>query len=328
LIEMAQPTGSVFSAELPERGAARIGDRFSVAPSPDALAGYARLLRGVLDDLPWAVVVVEAGRRVALWNEELDALVPQTSGEPIHRDLDGLIRALRRLTIDPGEFERLLEQALDGSGEPREFEVGLVDGGALAIAVAPLRDGHDSQIICLRDATGELHARRELEHRALHDPLTSLPNRELLLDRLAVALARRVRQGTALGVIFIDLDEFKQINDEYGHVVGDEVLVSVAHRLQREVRDGDTVARYGGDEFVVLCEDLASEHTAEPLARRLARAVAQPVTAGGRLLEISASIGVVVEGDPATDPEALLARADAEMYRHKRRSARGTPGAR
>jgi diguanylate cyclase (GGDEF)-like protein len=188
---------------------------------------------------------------------------------------------------------------------------------------SPLRDGEGSHIVCLRDSTGELHARRELEHRALHDPLTSLPNRELLLDRLAVALARRVRQGTSLGVIFIDLDEFKQINDEFGHVVGDEVLVSVAHRLQREVRDGDTVARYGGDEFVVLCEDLASELTADPLARRLARAISQPVTAGGRLLETSASIGVVVESDPATDPEALLARADAEMYRHKRRSARG-----
>ena len=300
--------------------------RASVSPSAGALASYARLLRGVLDDLPWAVAVIEPGRRLALWNDGLDVLVPRSSADQIHRDLDSLIRALRRLTIDPGEFERQLEQALDGDGGEHEFEVGLIDGGALAVAVTNLREAEGSHVICLRDSSGELNARRELEHRALHDPMTSLPNRELLLDRLAVALARRVRQGTSLGVIFVDLDEFKQINDEYGHVVGDEVLVSVAHRLQREVREGDTVSRYGGDEFVVLCEDLASEEAAEPLARRLAHAIAQPVTAAGRLLEIKASIGVVVEADPAADPEALLARADAEMYRHKRRSVRNPPG--
>jgi diguanylate cyclase (GGDEF)-like protein len=190
------------------------------------------------------------------------------------------------------------------------------------VGVVPLRVGDGAHIIWLRDASGELHARRELEHRALHDPLTKLPNRELLLDRLSVALARRVRQDTAVGVVFIDLDDFKRVNDEHGHAVGDDLLVSVAQRLQREVRDGDTVARYGGDEFVVLCEDLASEDTAGPLARRLGSAIAQPVTAGGLLLRVGASIGVVVESDPATDPETLLSRADAEMYRHKRRTGR------
>jgi diguanylate cyclase (GGDEF)-like protein len=325
---MTPQSSPIWSTER-AANAIRSGARATVSPSAAALQSYARLLRGVIEDLPLAVVVVGAGRRLALWNDELDVLVPRSSDEPIERDLDALVEALRRMASDPGELDRELDEALSGSGSEREFEVGLADGGALAITVAPLRDGEDkdSYIICLRDATGELHARRELEHRALHDPLTSLPNRELLLDRLAVALARRVRQGTSLGVIFIDLDGFKQINDEHGHAVGDEVLVSVAHRLRREVREGDTVARYGGDEFVVLCEDLASEQTAEPLARRLSRAIAQPVTAGGRLLEVAASVGVVVERDPTAEPEALLARADAEMYRHKRRSARTPPDA-
>ena len=153
----------------------------------------------------------------------------------------------------------------------------------------------------------------------MHDTLTGLPNRELLMDRLTVALARLGRQGTAVGVLFIDLDGFKEVNDVHGHQVGDELLVSVASRLRREVRDGDTVSRYGGDEFVVLCEDLQRIEAAEPLAQRLADAVAQPVSTGERLLVVQASIGVVVEQNPAVSAEALVKRADAEMYRVKHR---------
>jgi diguanylate cyclase (GGDEF)-like protein len=319
---MTEHTGSIFPAEP---AAGPLGDaeaRSEAYPSADALRSYATLLRGVLDEIPLAVAVVEDSGRLALWSEELDALVPQPRAPRASRDLDGLIRALRRIAVDPAELERLLAQALGAAGGGQQFEVALLDGGALVISISALRDADGAHLLCMRDASGELQTRRALEHRALHDPLTNLPNRALLRDRLAVALARRVRQGTAVGVIFIDLDDFKRVNDEHGHPVGDELLVSVAQRLLREVREGDTVARYGGDEFVVLCEDLVNDHTAEPLARRLGGAIAQPVTAGDRLLEITASVGVVVEGDPAADPEALLARADAEMYRHKRRNGR------
>jgi diguanylate cyclase (GGDEF)-like protein len=315
---MTEHSGSIFSVDpAPATDALR-----PTYPSADALRSYATLLRGVLDDMPVAVAVVEAGGQFALWSQELDALVPQPGVGRAHRDLDGLISALRRGAVDPGEVERLLMDALADVSDGEEFEVALLDGGALAISVSALHGTDGAHLLCLRDASGELQTRRALEHRALHDPLTNLPNRALLHDRLAVALARRVRAGTSVGVIFIDLDDFKQVNDAYGHGVGDELLVSVAQRLQREVRDGDTVARYGGDEFVVLCEDLANEHTAEPLAVRLGGAIAQPVTVGDHLLEITASLGVVIEGDPTTDPEALIARADAEMYRHKRHGSR------
>jgi diguanylate cyclase (GGDEF)-like protein len=317
--EASKYAGSAWLSESddgPRRGA-------SALPSHEALQSYARLLRGVLDDLPFAVIVVEADGRLALWNHELDALVPRSDTDGPQRDLAGVMLALRDTLVKPDDFERAVDDALEDAQDGHEFEATLLDGGALAVGVVPLRLGDGAHIIWLRDATCELHDRRALEHRALHDPLTKLPNRELLLDRLAVALARRVRQDTAVGVIFIDLDDFKRVNDEHGHAVGDELLVSVAQRLQREVREGDTVARYGGDEFVVLCEDLANEQTAGPLARRLAAAIAQPVTAAGRLLRVGASIGVVVESDPTTDPEALLSRADAEMYRHKRREKKG-----
>ena len=235
-------------------------------PSWEALRAYSLLLRGVLDGLPFAVAVFEAGETMTLFNEELVQLFPDAPrGGPM--DLAKLIEALRLIVTDPEMLEARLRDATRDPQGAAEFEVALTDGGALAISATTLSMGAGMTVVCVRDATGELHARRELEHRAMHDPLTGLPNRDLLMDRLSVALARLGRQGTGLGVLFIDLDGFKQINDAHGHAVGDELLVSVAARLRREVRDGDTVARYGGDEFVVLCEDLVHLEAAERDAR-------------------------------------------------------------
>jgi diguanylate cyclase (GGDEF)-like protein len=292
------------------------------APSWDALHGYSQLLRGVLDAMPYGVAVLDRGGTLTIWNHELSSMLPAAPTRGGHHDFATLVREVQRIVAEPEVFEERLREALERSspnGELHrgEFEVALRDGGALAISTSPLGRGDGTTVICFRDATGELHTRRELERRAMHDSLTGLPNRELLMDRLTVALARLGRQGTAVGVLFIDLDGFKEVNDVHGHDVGDELLVSVAGRLRNEVREGDTVARYGGDEFVVLCEDLARIDAAQPLAERLAEAVAKPVSTGGRLLVVRASIGVVVEQNPSTSAEALVKRADAEMYRVK-----------
>ena len=276
------------------------------------------MLRGVLDGLPFAVAVFEAGERMTLFNDELAQLLPETPRLG-SMDLAQLTEALALIVTDPEMLETRLRDAMRDPQGATEFEVALSDGGALAISATTLPVGAGATALCLRDATGELHARRELEHRAMHDPLTGLPNRDLLMDRLSVALARLGRQGTGLGVLFIDLDGFKQINDAHGHAVGDELLVSIASRLRREVRDGDTVARYGGDEFVVLCEDLVHLDAAMPLAHRLALAIGQPVSSGDRLLAVQASVGVIVEQNPGTSAESLVTRADAEMYRVKQR---------
>jgi diguanylate cyclase (GGDEF)-like protein len=305
----------------------RPAPRLSTAPSWEALRGYATLMRGVLDALPFGVAVLDRGGTLTTWNNELASMLPSPPSRGGTHDISVLVRQVHRIVADPQDFDARLKLALeppesDAEGEPvpsNEFEVALHgdDGGALAVSVNPFGDADESIVICFRDATGELRARRALEHRAMHDALTKLPNRELLMDRLSVALARLGRQGTAVGVLFIDLDGFKEVNDLYGHDVGDELLVTVAERLRREVRDGDTVARFGGDEFVVLCEDLVHIEAAEPLAHRLADAVAQQVSVGERLLSVNASIGVVVEQNPATSAEELVKRADSEMYRVK-----------
>jgi diguanylate cyclase (GGDEF)-like protein len=296
------------------------------APSWEALRGYATLMRGVLDALPFGVAVLDRSGTLTTWNRELASMLPSPPSRGGTHDLSVLRREVHRIVADPQDFDERLNAALapapaevDGERPPGEFEVALhgEDGGALAVSVSGFGDDDESIVICFRDATGELRARRELEHRAMHDQLTGLPNRELLMDRLSVALARLGRQGTAVGVLFIDLDGFKEVNDVYGHDVGDELLVNVAARLRREVRDGDTVARFGGDEFVVLCEDLVRIEAAEPLANRLAAAVAQPVSITERMLVVRASIGVVVEQNPAMSAEALVKRADEEMYRVK-----------
>ncbi|HEV7862361.1 MAG TPA: EAL domain-containing protein, partial [Acidimicrobiia bacterium] len=158
-----------------------------------------------------------------------------------------------------------------------------------------------------------------LAYQALHDPLTGLANRALLLDRLSQAVARAGRQPAALAVLFLDLDRFKVVNDGLGHRAGDELLQAVANRLLAVVRPEDTVARLGGDEFVVLCEQLAGEAQASQLAERIAEALRRPVTVSQRDVTITASIGIVVADAGAVAPEALLRDADTAMYQAKER---------
>jgi diguanylate cyclase (GGDEF)-like protein len=162
----------------------------------------------------------------------------------------------------------------------------------------------------------------ELTRRALHDPLTGLPNRTLLEDRLAMALAGQRRTGSVLGVLFCDLDHFKAVNDSYGHDIGDDVLVTMAQRLSHAVRATDTVSRLGGDEFVVLCPDLASQSELTDVVERIVALLAVPMELGGHELTVSGSVGVSFVGAGIEAPSSLadlLREADAAMYRAKAR---------
>jgi diguanylate cyclase (GGDEF)-like protein len=165
----------------------------------------------------------------------------------------------------------------------------------------------------------ELDAERaKLAEQARHDPLTGLPNRTLLFERLQQALAVAMRRGNPVAILFIDLDGFKHVNDRLGHHAGDELLVAVADRLEDAVRRIDTVARLGGDEFVVLCEDLDTDERPIEIANRVIAAIERPIIAGGEELAISASVGVA-HSTGADEPSGLLKRADAAMYAAKQR---------
>jgi diguanylate cyclase (GGDEF)-like protein len=159
----------------------------------------------------------------------------------------------------------------------------------------------------------------EVRHRAMHDPLTGLPNRALALDRLEGALARRRRDGRAVAVLLADLDQFKLVNDSMGHQAGDDLLVALAPRLHDAVRPADTVARLGGDEFLVVCEQLEDAHEAIRVAERVAQAINQPIVLAAGEHFITASIGIAVAESADANPADLLRDADAAMYRAKER---------
>lgn len=172
-------------------------------------------------------------------------------------------------------------------------------------------------VASLLDVAVERHKlRADLEHLATHDPLTGLPNRTLFLDRLEQAKARTRRDGGGYAVLLVDLDGFKQINDTHGHHVGDHMLRELGRRLRQTVREADTVARFGGDEFIVLVGDASEPAAAEQAARRVRDALTRPIDVGDMGLTVAASIGISI-GDATTDADDLLRQADAAMYRAK-----------
>ena len=209
------------------------------------------------------------------------------------------------LGADARTYLGLLAMFHEGSGEPSPEEVQIARASIHLASIAVERD--------------RVHGRAT--YRALHDPLTGLPNRLLLLDRLSHALASAKRRPTHLALLMIDLDRFKLINDGLGHSVGDQLLVAVARRLANTVRPGDTVARFGGDEFVFLSEDLQDEEQARTIADRLLTAMTRPFEVAGRKLYVNASIGIVTNGKGDT-PELMLSDADIAMY-HAKELGRG-----
>jgi diguanylate cyclase (GGDEF)-like protein len=161
-----------------------------------------------------------------------------------------------------------------------------------------------------RKAT-EIQARLE----TMRDPMTGLPNRRLLRDRLEHVLARSRRQFSAFALLFLDLDGFKEINDRHGHALGDQVLVEVANRIRTVTREMDTPARYGGDEFVLLCEQVKDEQEATEIAERIAAKIGEPLLVDGLELRVGVSIGVaIVPPGARVDADALIRQADAAMY--------------
>ncbi len=170
-----------------------------------------------------------------------------------------------------------------------------------------------------RDVTALKVKEAYLSHRALHDPLTGLPNRVLLLDRLEAALARMRRHQSHLAVLYLDLDRFKTVNDNLGHEVGDRLLQVVGQRLQDTLRPSDSVARLGGDEFAALLADLHEPAEAMQVADRLLAAISEPVEIDGNSFVTTVSIGITAATDGDTSAGELLRRADFAMYTAKDR---------
>ncbi len=210
-------------------------------------------------------------------------------------------------------FSAAASAGVADSGHPLTLLIGgILLSGMLGLLVLVLATGRTRALSLVREKT------RELSHLALHDPLTGLPNRALVLDRAEQMLARTARQpGAVAGALYIDVDGFKHVNDNLGHAAGDRLLRITGERLQSTVRDQDTVGRLGGDEFVVLVETTPDEATPDVLADRLTEALRAPVELGdaGKSFSITASIGVAI-GHYST-PDELLRDADLALYAAK-----------
>jgi diguanylate cyclase (GGDEF)-like protein/PAS domain S-box-containing protein len=191
--------------------------------------------------------------------------------------------------------------------------IGIASHAAVAVDNARLYHAAQTEISARKVAEAEL------AHAATHDPLTGLPNRSLLLDRLAMALGRAERLPGAACVLLFDLDRFKVVNDSLGHAAGDQLLVEVADRLRQIVRPGDTVARLGGDEFIMVCEDLNGEIDAIGIADRVAEVLRGTFVLDDAEVTVSASVGIAVASGPGSNPASLVRDADAAMYRAKER---------
>jgi diguanylate cyclase (GGDEF)-like protein/PAS domain S-box-containing protein len=185
-------------------------------------------------------------------------------------------------------------------------------------------DGEVRYFVALaHDVTERRQAERRYRHLAAHDHLTELPNRAWFTQRVGQALGRAQRSGAMVGLYFVDLDDFKPVNDRYGHDAGDQVLFTLAGRLDSVVRPGDTVARYGGDEFTVLCEDLPGRLEAIEIAHRILETIRRRVRLAEGEVVLSASVGVVLARSEGISPYGLISAADKAMY-HAKDAGKGT----
>ncbi len=281
------------------------------------------LLESAVDNAAEGVVILESGAtpsrpRITFTNEGFRKLTGLSSDEALGRTLDLLdvsprdVMASARRAFAVGEgFEReMLASRKDGTQCTLEMEVMPVPGrGASQYWVAILRDVSERR----------LHV-AALEHQALHDALTGLPNRLLLDDRLEQSIRAAEREGGALAVLLIDLDRFKDVNDTYGHAAGDALLAQVGPRLRGVLRSVDTIARVGGDEFVVLLPAGGRAEDVGRSAEKILETLEAPFAVDGHAAEVSASIGIAIYPEHGADGLHLLRAADAAMYTAKRSS--------
>jgi diguanylate cyclase (GGDEF)-like protein len=212
-------------------------------------------------------------------------------------------------TIEAGASEYLSKSALDGKLLVR------------CIRHAVLRKGLETSLADAR--TQQEQAEAALLHQTSYDPLTGLPNRSMFLDRLSQALGDSARQPSSVGVIYFDIDQFKVVNDSLGYPVGDQLLLVVAGRLTDLVRQGDTLARIGSDEFVVLCEGLSGEAEVVGVADQICAASNEPIAWDGGDLVVSVGAGIAVASSLSISPDSLVSDAEAAMYRAKDEGGRG-----
>jgi diguanylate cyclase (GGDEF)-like protein/PAS domain S-box-containing protein len=279
-------------------------------------------LKNILETISDAVFALDTGGKFTLANQRLSQMTGYR-----HHELIGM-PFTRIFPADTAfDMQRILTALMSDSSKEKRFEahVARADGHQRIItcSLLPLKEGE--RVVGIAgtavDITERKAAEQRIEHLAYHDPLTNLPNRRLLNDRLTMAMSQAQRDGRMVAVLFVDLDRFKSINDSLGHRTGDAVLQELGTRLRSSVRAGDTVARMGGDEFVFLLPSIDRVEEAIAVARKVLDAIRRPFNIEGREFVVTASIGMSFFPSHAADADTLIKQADIALFESKRRTS-------
>ncbi|OJX78283.1 diguanylate cyclase [Magnetospirillum sp. 64-120] len=333
-LKLSRADGQVFEAELRVRQPPSSSDIFLVegrdiskfVKSAEALREREERLQGVLASVAEGIVTINDSGRIESANPAAERMFGFSRGKLVGREMVELLpesaRERHNRFFDAymsGLFPTLMGRQVEGLGLRQ-------DGSSfpMEISVSELRHGrHRLFTAILRDISERKEAEDRIRRLAHHDTLTGLPNRNLLNDRMNHALARVKRHGGHLAVLYVDLDKFKPINDSLGHEAGDWVLRDVADRLLGCVRSSDTVSRVGGDEFVVVVEEIGRPTEAALVAKKIIDALEQPIDFQGHPCQVGASIGVALFPQDGNTIEEVSKAADLAMYRVKHSGRNG-----
>jgi diguanylate cyclase (GGDEF)-like protein/PAS domain S-box-containing protein len=263
------------------------------------------------------IAILERDRRIRYHTPSAEAALGYDPDELVGVPLEELVEPR-----DRGAFLTIFNGILDARAEPGRIELRMRhnDGSwrTFETVISNLvRDPHiRGYVLTAHDVTERKALERRLAHQAFHDSLTGLANRALFLERVRHALERTTRMGSSIAALFVDLDDFKTVNDSLGHAAGDDLLVGIGERLREATRPMDTPARFGGDEFAVLLEDIDSAADATVVAERVLAEIARPIRVQGRRVVVRASIGIAIAG-AGVSAEDLLRNADTAMYTAK-----------
>jgi len=281
-------------------------------------------LTAIINSMGCAVVVTDTNGCVQIMNPVAEKLTGWKQNEAIGKDLTEVFSLIDNKTNEP--IENLAKQAIKADALlslPENCILIAKDGRQIAIgdSVAPIRDDDGKitgAVLVCQDITKRKQKEAQLLRNAFYDGLTRLPNRILFTDRLRQAIERSNRRNDYhFAVLFLDLDGFKAINDRFGHWMGDNILVAIAQRLELCLRSGDTVARFGGDEFAILLEEIKDVSDAINIAKRIHESLALAFNLNGHDIICTGSIGIALSGSKHSEPESLLRDADIAMYSAK-----------
>jgi diguanylate cyclase (GGDEF)-like protein/PAS domain S-box-containing protein len=282
-------------------------------------------LTTIINSMGHAVIVTYTNGCIQMMNRIAEVITGWKHNQAFGKDLVEVMRLIDQDVAEPiGNVATDAIEAGEVLSLPDNCILITKDGQEIPIAdnVAPIRDQNGNitgAVLVFQDITKRKQTEAELIRNAFYDGLTALPNRVLFLDRLKQAIERSKRKSDYyFGVLFLDLDNFKDINDRFGHGVGDDFLVAIAKRLESCLRSGDTVARFGGDEFTLLLEDIKDVTDATNVAKRIQDSLSLPLNLDGNQLHTTASIGIAWNYTNYEEPATILRDADIAMYRAKR----------